>query len=182
MHHQLQTLDSPSVITFSTKRPRMLVPRSFIAQNAPTESCICTTRIPWYHQNPAYTHRILFPLTACIPQMCMSLWDGAQPRAIIFPACNEHAQCADSWSRQSRICLSHNRARLQLECPIPSSEPWGQADAGECGTGASKVARVALIVCHFRDANFHEVNSSPPALSGYSRFRTLLIEFQAHTV
>ena len=64
MHHQLQTLDSPSVITFSTKRPRMLVPRSFIAQNAPTESCRCTTRIPWYHQNPAYTHRILFPLTA----------------------------------------------------------------------------------------------------------------------
>ena len=64
MHHQLQTLDSPSVITFSTKRPRMLVPRSFIAQNAPTESCRCTTRIPWYHQNPAYAHRILFPLTA----------------------------------------------------------------------------------------------------------------------
>ena len=66
MHHQLQTLDSPSVITFSTERPRMIVPRSFIAQNAPTESCRCTTRIPWYHQNPAYTHRILFALTACI--------------------------------------------------------------------------------------------------------------------
>ena len=66
MHHQLQTLDSPSVLTFSTKRPRMLVPRSFIAQNAPTESCRCTTRIPWYHQNPAYAHRILFPLTAWI--------------------------------------------------------------------------------------------------------------------
>ena len=65
IHHQLQTLDSPSVITFSTETPRMLVPRSFIAQNAPTESCRCTTRIPWYHQNPAYTHRILFALTAC---------------------------------------------------------------------------------------------------------------------
>ena len=45
-------LNSPSVITFSTERPRMLVPRSFIPQNAPTESCRCTTRIPWYHQNP----------------------------------------------------------------------------------------------------------------------------------
>ena len=64
MHHQLQTLDSTSVITFSTERPQMLVPRSFIAQNAPTESCRCTIRIPWYHQNPAYTHRILFALTA----------------------------------------------------------------------------------------------------------------------
>ena len=66
MYHQLQTLDSPSVITFSTERPQMLVPRSFIAQNAPTESCRCTIRIPWYHQNPAYTHRILFALTACL--------------------------------------------------------------------------------------------------------------------
>ena len=66
MHHQMHTLDSPSVITFSTERPRMLVSWSFIAQNAPTESCRCTTRIPWYHQNPAYTHRILFALTACI--------------------------------------------------------------------------------------------------------------------
>ena len=64
MHHQMHTLDSPSVITFSTERPRMLVSWSFIAQNAPTESCRCTTRIPWYHQNPAYTHRILFALTA----------------------------------------------------------------------------------------------------------------------
>ena len=71
MHHQLQTLDSQSVITFSTKRPRMLVPRSFIAHNAPTESCRCTTRIPWYHQNRAYTHRILFPLTAW---MGISTW------------------------------------------------------------------------------------------------------------
>ena len=66
MHHQMHNLDSPSVITFSTERPRMLVSWSFIAQNAPTESCRCTTRIPWYHQNPAYTHRILFALTACI--------------------------------------------------------------------------------------------------------------------
>ena len=64
MHHQMHTLDSPSVITFSTEKPRMLVSWSFIAQNAPTESCRCTTRIPWYHQNPAYTHRILFALTA----------------------------------------------------------------------------------------------------------------------
>ena len=64
MHHQLQTLDSPSAITFSTERPQMLVPRSFIAQNAPIESSRCTIRIPWYHQNPAYTHRILFALTA----------------------------------------------------------------------------------------------------------------------
>ena len=64
MHHQMHTLDSPLVITFSTERPRMLVSWSFIAQNAPTESCRCTTRIPWYHQNPAYTHRILFALTA----------------------------------------------------------------------------------------------------------------------
>ena len=63
MHHQMHNLDSPSVITFSTERPRMLVSWSFIAQNAPTESCRCTTRIPWYHQNPAYTHRILFALT-----------------------------------------------------------------------------------------------------------------------
>ena len=84
MHHQLQTLDSPSVITFSTKRPRMLVPRSFIAQNAPTESCRCTTRIPWYHQNPAYAHRILFPLTAwyyafVYPYMmyCNPVWGNA---------------------------------------------------------------------------------------------------------
>ena len=38
---------------------------SHFAPNAPTESCRCTTRIPWYHQNPAYTHRILFALTAC---------------------------------------------------------------------------------------------------------------------
>ena len=65
IHHQMHTLDSPSVITFSTERPRMLASWSFIAQNAPTESCRCTTRIPWYHQNPAYTHRILFALTAC---------------------------------------------------------------------------------------------------------------------
>ena len=65
IHHQMHTLDSPSVITFSTERPRMLAAWSFIAQNAPTESCRCTTRIPWYHQNPAYTHRILFALTAC---------------------------------------------------------------------------------------------------------------------
>ena len=64
MHQQMHTLDSPSVITFSTERPRMLVSWSFIAQNAPTESCRCTTRIPWHHQNPAYTHRILFALTA----------------------------------------------------------------------------------------------------------------------
>ena len=64
MYHQLQTLDSPSVITFSTERPQMLIPRYFIAQNAPTESCRCTIRIPWYHQNPAYTHIILFALTA----------------------------------------------------------------------------------------------------------------------
>ena len=66
IHHQMHTLDSPSVITFSTERPRMLASWYFIAQNAPTESCRCTTRIPWYHQNPAYTHRILFALTACI--------------------------------------------------------------------------------------------------------------------
>ena len=66
VHHQMHTLDSPSVITFSTERPRMLVSWSFIAQNAPTESCRCTTRIPWYHQNPAYTHRILFALTAWV--------------------------------------------------------------------------------------------------------------------
>ena len=68
IHHQMHTLDSPSVITFSTERPRMLASWSFIAQNAPTESCRCTTRIPWYHQNPAYTHRILFALTACVMQ------------------------------------------------------------------------------------------------------------------
>ena len=37
---------------------------SHFAPNAPTESCRCTTRIPWYHQNPTYTHRILFALTA----------------------------------------------------------------------------------------------------------------------
>ena len=70
MHHQLRTFNSPSVITFSTERPRMLVPRSFIAQNAPPESYRCTIRIPRYHQNPAYTHRILFALTACI---CLAL-------------------------------------------------------------------------------------------------------------
>ena len=70
MHHQLQTLDSPSVITFPTERPQMLVPPSFIAQNAPTESCRCTTRIPWYHQNPAYTYRILFALTAWLSWRC----------------------------------------------------------------------------------------------------------------
>ena len=29
----------------------------FAPLNAPTESCRCTTRIPWYYQNPAYTHR-----------------------------------------------------------------------------------------------------------------------------
>ena len=40
MHHQLQTLDSPSVITLFTERPQMLVLRSFIAQNAPPESCL----------------------------------------------------------------------------------------------------------------------------------------------
>ena len=34
------------------------------APNTPTESCRCTNRIPWYHQNPQYTHRILFALTA----------------------------------------------------------------------------------------------------------------------
>ena len=34
------------------------------APNAPTESCRCTIRIPWYHQNPLYTHRIMFALTA----------------------------------------------------------------------------------------------------------------------
>ena len=66
MHHQMQTVDSPSVIKFSTERPQILVPRSFIAQNAPTESCRCTSRIPWYHQNPACTHRILYALTACL--------------------------------------------------------------------------------------------------------------------
>ena len=33
------------------------------APNAPPESCWCTNRIPWYHQNPLYTHRILFALT-----------------------------------------------------------------------------------------------------------------------
>ena len=37
---------------------------SHFAPNAPTESCRCTNKIPWYHQNPAYTHRILFALTA----------------------------------------------------------------------------------------------------------------------
>ena len=106
MYHQLQTLDSPSVMTFSTERPQMLVPRSFkkkkkkkvprsfIAQNAPTESCRCTIRIPWYHQNPAYTHRILFALTAwlvpftwnkvlldCLdPQMCCVMAVGLLDR------------------------------------------------------------------------------------------------------
>ena len=45
MHHQLQILYSPSVITVSTEKPRMMVPRSFIAQNASTESCRFTTRI-----------------------------------------------------------------------------------------------------------------------------------------
>ena len=70
MHHQLRTFNSPSVITFSTERPRMLVPRSFIAQNAPPESCSCTIRIPRYHQNPAYTHKILFALRVCI---CLAL-------------------------------------------------------------------------------------------------------------
>ena len=85
MHHQMHTLDSPSVITFSTERPRMLVSWSFIAQNAPTESCRCTTRIPWYHQNPAYTHRILFALTACRRQVCCKcaesiLHHGTWPR------------------------------------------------------------------------------------------------------
>ena len=77
MHHQLQTLDSPSVITFPTERPQMLVPPSFIAQNAPTESCRCTTRIPWYHQNPAYTYRILFALTAWSSIMITSISQNA---------------------------------------------------------------------------------------------------------
>ena len=73
INHQMHTLDSPSVITFSTERPRMLASWYFIAQNAPTESCRCTTRIPWYHQNPAYTHRILFALTAWEQQSPLTL-------------------------------------------------------------------------------------------------------------
>ena len=38
------------------------------APNVPIESCRYTTRIPWYHQNPLYTHRIQFALTACYMQ------------------------------------------------------------------------------------------------------------------
>ena len=46
---------------------------SHFAPNVPTESCRCTNRIPWYHQNPAYTHRILFALTAWVSPSNFSL-------------------------------------------------------------------------------------------------------------
>ena len=36
----------------------------YFASNEPTDSCRFTTRIPWYHQKPAFTHRILFARTA----------------------------------------------------------------------------------------------------------------------
>ena len=110
MHHQLQTLDSPSVITFSTERPRMLVPRSFIAQNAPTESCRCTTRIPWYHQNPAYTHRILFALTA---------WNWPPVRAYhsVYNRCWDQLIVAVSFD----VIWCHPRPYLlQITLDIPS--------------------------------------------------------------
>ena len=55
-------------LILTAARPREVVPLHgatiYFASNAPTESCRCTTRIPWYHQNPAYTHRILFARTA----------------------------------------------------------------------------------------------------------------------
>ena len=35
------------------------------APNAPTESCRCTNRIPWYHQNPLHTQRILSCISKC---------------------------------------------------------------------------------------------------------------------
>ena len=52
---------------------------SHFAPNAPTESCRCTNRIPWYHQNPAYTHRILFALTAWLQCITIVLCLCARP-------------------------------------------------------------------------------------------------------
>ena len=49
-HHQLQTLDSPLVIPFPAKNTNVI--SSMIVQNAPPEPRTCSTRIPWYHQNP----------------------------------------------------------------------------------------------------------------------------------
>ena len=64
IHHQQQTPDSPSVITFPAEKTlRMPVNWSVIAQNVPPESCNCPTRIPWNHQDPLYIHRILFART-----------------------------------------------------------------------------------------------------------------------
>ena len=115
VHHQLQTLDSPSAITFSTERQRMLVPRSFIAQNAPTESCRCATRIPWYHQNPAYTHRILFALTACSCCLFYTFAERSEGQIVTCPwacgGCDTKMCCTRIIQCQQKFCPRVIRSR-----------------------------------------------------------------------
>ena len=55
MHHQLEKLDSPSVITFPTERPQSANTSIFYRSKCTNRICRCTNRIPWYHQNQAYT-------------------------------------------------------------------------------------------------------------------------------
>ena len=78
---------------------------SHFAPNAPTESCRCTTRIPWYHQNPAHTHRILFALTA---------WNKALGNAT--------SMCLFCYANQ--ICLRHNTINLPSDSLYQAVVIW----------------------------------------------------------
>ena len=119
------------------------------APNVPTESCIYTTGIPRYHQNPLYIHRILFALTACYMQLkkCnvitsvreighkMLVLTGTPPHSLWYNIDNAPFPIYLSlWLGVTMLfkrCLSDKKrvCQNQWKCIIPTPIPWYRDDA-----------------------------------------------------